>query len=213
MRGSQAGKRGSKISLSRCRQRDLEDAEKLRRCWQVCSPEKETVRVRGDPEKLVEPICQSRMGYIGHVELIGDKVQLAPREGLSSRSTVCQCWYYGPHSATESLNHPTKDALGAEVRGLPFQSQMIHPSAHHVHHIHPPVHPGVLSCTHSFIHPPSRYSVLQEQHCAETTWWVGPYPCPARSLQSNKKDNCIGKDNLRHSRLGRKCSVLKEHKE
>lgn len=105
------------------------------------------------------------------------------------------------------LNHPTKDALGAEVRGLPFQSQMIHPSAHH---IHPPVHPeDVLSCTHSFIHPPSRYSVLQEQHCAETTWWVGPPPCPAEA-QSNKKDNCIGKDNSRHSRLGREVFSVKE---
>lgn len=92
MRGSQAGERGSKISLSHCRQRDLEDAEKLRRCWQVCSPGKETVRVKGGLEKPGELICQSQAGYIeGHIELSGDKVQLAPREGLSSQSTLCHC--------------------------------------------------------------------------------------------------------------------------
>ena len=44
------------------------------------------VRVKGDLEKPVELICQSRAGYTeGHIELSGDKVQLAPREGLSSQ--------------------------------------------------------------------------------------------------------------------------------
>lgn len=50
------------------------------------------VRVKGDLEKPVELICQSRAGYTeGHIELSGDKVQLAPREGLSSQSTPCHC--------------------------------------------------------------------------------------------------------------------------
>lgn len=92
MRGSQVGEHGSKIPLSDCRQRDLKDAEKLRHHWRVCGPEKETARVKGDLEKSVELICQSRTGYTeGRVELTGDKVQLAPREGLSSQSTLCDC--------------------------------------------------------------------------------------------------------------------------